>query len=88
MDNSFTNNGAFMGLTGNIPMGEGMGNLSHHVTFTGDPAGGIMKAHDTFLYGSQKVNVSGPQYNNLNSFGNDFNPGPQACQAFRSIFDK
>lgn len=76
-----------MDTTGNLP--KSFSNdltVSHHLSMTGDPAGGIMKCHDTFQVGSQKINISGSHYNGMNSFGNDFNPSPADCNAFRSVF--
>lgn len=81
-----TNNGAFLGTTGNLPQftpNEPL--ISHHLTMTGDPAGSLMKVHDTFQVGSQSMNISGSHYNNLGPSGPAFNPSPAASTAFRNI---
>ena len=80
-----TNNGGFMGTTGNIPMGDV--NTSHHLTLTGDIGGAIIRAHDTFQIGSQSINLSGGHYNNLAPASGVFNPGASAGTAFRAVFD-
>lgn len=83
----FTPNGAFLGINGNLPQDNpGDPLVSHHVTMTGDPAGGIMKCHDTFSVGSQSINISGTQYNNLNSLDNSFNPSLETALAFKKLF--
>ena len=82
-----TNRGAFLGITGNLPtLGGNDPVVSHHITLDGDPAGGIMRAHDTFQVGSQNINISGPQYNDLVPTSGQFDPPPVACDAFRAIF--
>jgi hypothetical protein len=78
-----TNNGGFMGTSGNLPGT----NTSHHLTLTGDPGGGIMRAHDTFQVGNQSINLSGGHYNNLAPTNGVFNPGPEASAAFRQVFN-
>ena len=79
-----TNNGAFIGTTGNLPGSDPI--VSHHLTMTGDPAGGLMRVHDTFQVGSQSISFSGPQYNNVAPTPGVFDPSPQAAQAFRQVF--
>ena len=79
-----TNNGGFMGTTGNIDAGDMT--VSHHLTLTGDLGGGLMRAHDTFQVGSQSINLSGEHYNSLAPTSGEFNPGAEAGAAFRSVF--
>ena len=80
-------NNYLMETTGNLPLTQRDDfKVSHHLSMTGDPGAGIMKCHDTFQVGSQSINISGANYNKLNSFGNDFNPSPAAGSAFRSVF--
>lgn len=76
-----TNNGGFLGTTGNMECG-----CSHHLTLTGDIGGGIMRAHDTFQVGSKSINLSGEHYNGLAPTSGEFNPGAAAGAAFRSVF--
>lgn len=75
-------NGAFLGITGNLPGT----NTAHHLTITGDPSGGLMRVHDTFQVGSQSLGISGDHYNDLASLGGGFNPSPAALSAFREMF--
>ena len=79
-----TNNGGFMGTTGNFDAGNM--NVSHHLTLTGDSGGGLMRAHDTFQVGSQKISLSGDHYNNLAPTSGAFNPSAASGVAFRSVF--
>lgn len=81
----FSGNGAFIGLTGNIPKAKADEPvIAHHMTMTGDTKSGIIeKVHDTFQVGSQSINMSGDHYNNMNGpGGSDFNVSPQSTQAF------
>lgn len=85
--NFLTNNGGFMGTTGNLPSyGANDPTVSHHLTLTGDPGAGIMRAHDTFQVGSQSINLSGPHYNDLAPQPGEFNPSPLAAGAFAKTF--
>jgi len=83
------NNGTVLLPNGNMGTTQIGGNdvqIGSHLTMTGDPAGGIMKAHDTFQVGSQSINLSGGHYNGLNGGGNTFDPPANAGVGMRNLF--
>ena len=72
-------------LLGNGNIGDGIGS---HLTITADQAGGIMKIHDTFQIRNKSINLSGPNYNNINGTDNTFNPTHGSAEIMADIFKK